>query len=102
MLMSNSKNLDANGLGALLGSGMGSLGAALGQQHQSELMVQQQMAYINNNHNGYWLTSGIVAPTISAGTTIFIDAQPTPATKKRDEFAWLRARVEETCWREAA
>lgn len=96
---------------------MGGLSGALGQgQAYDAQQMQRQMAYINqyqdftNAYDG-WIT----AKTLSTGTTSNITISGITITpdevdydpvrqmvRKKDEFAWLRGRVEEMCWKQAA
>lgn len=90
-----------------LTTGLGQLGALLGGGAGAGLQQQQnayQNAYINN-----WITttsaSSASAITIS-GVTYSQDELEydivRDMVKVKDEFAWLRGRVAETCWRQAA
>jgi hypothetical protein len=110
--MSNSKSLGASG-------GLAGLGAILGGLAQSNPQRQareMQMAHANQyqNFSDSWISlTNVAATSASTSNSITISGQMlTPdqinydparmAVKKKDEFAWLRDRVNEVCWRPAA
>ena len=111
--MSNSKNLVASALTGLVG-GLGGL-----RQEQTDAARKQRLAYINaqyyNNVSDQWITAATVAATATGTTANAITISGKMLTpdlveydpvrermRKKDEFQWLRDRVEETCWRPAA